>query len=182
MVDIKTNLLKNRRSLSEKDYQKERGYLQKSVISLVVVMIIVIALSAWNLVLTSKLSNIEDSLKAANKEMQGLTQASAEQIYLKSRLGLVTGFLSSRTDARQSLEKVLATDIPGTHISKLAFEDELTLGVAYEASSSGDLNKLLTYYETDNGYFTQVVNKGITRTENASYNINMTLKLPKGGK
>lgn len=182
MVDIKTNLLKNRRSLSEKDYQKERSYLQKAVISLVVVMIVVVALSVWNLVLTSKLSNIEDSLKAANKEVQGLTQASAEQIYLKSRLGLVTGFLSSRAESRQSLEKVLSTDIPGTHISTLAFEDEMTLAVAYEASSSADLNKLLSYYEADNGYFTQVVSRGITKSEGAIYSINMTLKLPKGAK
>lgn len=182
MVDIKTNLLKNRRSLSEKDYQQERSYLQKAVIGLVIVVIMVVSLSIWNLVLTSKLSNIEESLKAANKEMQGLTQASAEQIYLKSRLGLVTGFLSSRTDARQSLEKVLSTDIPGTHISKLAFEDEQTLGVAYMASSSADLNKLLSYYETDNGYFTQVVNKGISRSDDTSYSINMILTLPKGAK
>ncbi len=95
---------------------------------------------------------------------------------------MVTGFLSSRAESRQSLEKVLSTDIPGTHISTLAFEDEQTLAVAYEASSSADLNKLLSYYEADNGYFTQVVSRGITKLEGAIYSINMTLKLPKGAK
>lgn len=182
MVDIRTNLLRNRRSLSEKEYQQERSYLRYSIVGMVIVVLVVVAFAIWNFVLNIKLTKIDTSLKAANKEMQGLVQASTEQIYLKTRLSLLTGFLSSRADARTSLEKVLSTEIPGTHISKLAFEDDITLGVSYVASSSADLNKLLSYYEEDTGYFTQIVNKGVGRQEDDTYQISLLLTLPKGEK
>ena len=129
MVDIKTNLLKNRHTLSEKEYQKEKKYLKTSVTAMVLVVVVVASSSIWNWILTSKLVIVEDSLKKSNAEMKGLVQANAEQIYLKSRLNLLTDFLSSRTVARESLEKILSTDIPGTHISRLAFENDYSLGV-----------------------------------------------------
>ncbi|MFZ2199921.1 MAG: hypothetical protein WAV40_03985 [Microgenomates group bacterium] len=182
MLEIKTNLLKNRKSLSEKDYQKERNYLRMSIVSLVLVVVIVMALSIWNLVLSTKLKTITTSLTAMNQEMQGLTEASAQQIYLKSRLNLLSGFLSSRSDARKSLERVLSTDIPGTHISQLAFVDDTTLGVSYVANSPTYLKDLLSYYETDTGYFAQVVNKGISRSQDNTYQISLLLALPKGAK
>lgn len=179
MVDIKTNLLKNRRSLSEKEYNQEKKYLQYSVVGLVLTVVVVAGISIWNFVLSSKLSNIEKSLTKVNQEMQGLVRASAEQIYLKSRLNLLTGFLSSRANTRKSLENVLNTEIPGTHISRLGFVDDVTLEVAYEASSSGDLATLLNYYEGDNGFFTEVINKGISKSDGKNYNLNLYLLLPK---
>ena len=149
MVDVRTNLLKNRRTLSEKDYQKERSLLQKSVVGIVVAAVIVVSLSVWNLFLANKLSGIETAVTAASKELQGLSQASAQQIYLKSRLNLVTGFLGERTDARESLQKILAINVGGSHLSGLSFENESMLGVEYVSTNITALNDLLKYYQSD---------------------------------
>jgi hypothetical protein len=182
MVDIKTNLLKNRRTLSEKEYQKEQNYLRFSIVSLVVVVVVIVAVSIWNFVLTSKLSSIENSITSTNKQMQGLSQASAQQIYLKSRLNLLTGFLSDRSVARESLQKILSTDIAGTHLSNLGFVDDATLGVSYVASNSANLSDLVKYYESDTGYYPQVVSTGVSRADDSSYQLSLLLTLPKASK
>ena len=182
MVDVRTNLLKNRRTLSEKDYQKERSLLQKSVVGIVVAAVIVVSLSVWNLFLANKLSGIETAVTAASKELQGLSQASAQQSYLKSRLNLVTGFLGERTDARESLQKILAINVGGSHLSGLSFENESMLGVEYVSTNITALNDLLKYYQSDTGYFTQVVSRGINRSQDGSYKLTMSLSLPKENK
>lgn len=180
MVNVSTNLLKNRRTLSEKDYQRERNGLRYSIIGLVVVVVVVISLSAWNLFLTSKLSGIERGITAASAEMEGLVQANAQQVYLKSRLSLITNFLSSRATTRESLQKVLSTEIPGTHIAGASFIDETTLSVQYSADESKALSGLLRYYQSDTDYFTQVVSNGLTRTKEGNYQLSLALTLPKG--
>lgn len=182
MVDIRTNLLKNRQTLSEKEFQQEKNYLKWSVIGSIVVVVVIIALSAWNLVLTNQLSGIEKALEKSSKEMQGLVQASAQQVYLKSRLKLVTGFLSNRSLARESLQKIFTTTIDGVHVSSVGFEGESMLGIVYSANSEYALNQLLTYYQTDTGYFTQVVSRGLTRSKDGSYQLSLALTLPKGDK
>jgi len=182
MVDVRTNLLKNRRTLSEKDYQYERGLLKVSVISIVVIGVVVIAISVWNLVLTQKLSRIEKALTETSKTMQGFTLASAQQIYLKSRLNLVTGFLNERGVARQSLQKVFSTNIVGTHVGGVVFESESVLSIEYEADSSRALDKLIAYYEKDTEYFTQAITSGITRSKEGHYQMNVNLTLPQGDK
>jgi len=182
MVDVRTNLLKNRRTLSEKDYQKERGYLRYSVVGMVIVIVMVVALSIWNLFLAGKMSRIEQSIESASKEMEGLVQANAQQVYLKSRLSLITDFLDSRTQARESLQKVLSTSIDGTHVSGVAFEDENTLSVQYTADAHTPLSSLLSYYEKDTDYFVQVTSGGISRTKDGKYQLALSLTLPKGEK
>lgn len=180
MVNVSTNLLKNRRTLSEKDYQRERMMLKYSIVGMVVVVVIVIALSAWNLFLTAKLSGIEQGITAASEEMEGLTQANAQQVYLKSRLSLITDFLSSRATTRESLQKILSTELPGTHIAGVAFVDENTLSVQYGAQESSALSALLSYYQADTDYFTQVVSSGLTRAKEGTYQVSLLLSLPKG--
>lgn len=182
MVDVRTNLLKKRETLSEKDYQKERSYLRWSMLGFVVVIVVVIALSVWNFVLTQRLSNVEGSLAASSKEMQGLVQASAQQVYLKSRLQLITSFLADRSLARESLQKVFSTNIEGTHISAVTFEGENILGLQYVASDSFTLEELLKYYQGDTGYFTQVVSRGLSRVKDGTYQLSLALTLPKGTK
>jgi cytoskeletal protein RodZ len=182
MVDVRTNLLKNRHTLSEKDYQRERTILRYSVVTIVVVVIVVIALSVWNLVLTRKMSQIEAALTESSKEMQGLTTASAQQVYLKSRLTLITGFLNERGVARESLQKIFSTDIAGVHVGGVSFESETVLSIDYVADSSSSLDKLIAYYEADNDYFTQAVTSGVTRAKEGTYQITVDLTLPKGGK
>lgn len=179
MVDVRTNLLKNRPTLSEKDYQREQKYLRWSVTSSVFVVVVVIALSIWNFVLSSQLSKIEDSLLVKSKDMQGLTKASSQQIYLKSRLNLVTGFLKGRSFVREALQKVLSINIVDTHIVDLSFINETTMGVQYSATNASSLKQLLSYYEVDTNYFTQVISRGITRSTDGAYQISMELTLPK---
>lgn len=182
MVDVRTNLLKNRPTLSEKDYQKEQKYLRWSVTSSVFVVVVVIALSIWNLVLSSQLSKIEQSLASKLKDMQGLTKASSQQIYLKSRLNLVTGFLKGRSFVRESLQKILSINIADTHIVDLSFISETTMSVQYNATNASSLKELLSFYETNTDYFTQVVSRGITRSADGTYQIAMELTMPKDSK
>lgn len=178
MVDVRTNLLKNKRILSEKDYQRERGYLRLAVIALITVVSLAVAISIWNFVLLRRLGGIEQKIVSTTKEMQGLVGASAQQVYLKSRLKLVTGFLAQRKVARESLEKVLSSSIPGTHISSVTFEGESRLKIEYGADSVVPLGKLLDYYQADTGYFVQVVSTGLSRTQDGSYQLSLLLSLP----
>lgn len=182
MVDVRTNLLRNRHTLSEKDYEKEKSLLKSSVVTIVLIVVIVIALSVWNLVLTRKLSGIEAALTASSKEMQGLTLASASQVYLKSRLNMVTEFLSSRGVERESLQKVFSTNIEGVHIGAVAFEGDDLLAINYVATSASALDKLVEYYQADTGYFTQAITTGISRSKDGNYQVNVTLTFPKGDK
>lgn len=182
MVDVRTNLLKNHRTLSEKEYQKEREYLRYSVVALVIVTTIVIALSAWNLFLTSKMKGIEEDMTKASQEMQGLVQASAQQIYLISRLKYVTGFLADRSVNREAMQKILSTTIPGTHVSGVTFEDDRNIDVQYIASDTLALESLLDYYTADTEFFTQAVSRGVSRPKDGTYQITMGLQIPKGDK
>lgn len=182
MVDVRTNLLKNRRTLSEKDYQKERDALRWSVVAMVVVVVIVIAFSVWNFVLTTRLSAIDKATKETSKQMQGLTKASTQQVYLKSRLQMVTNFLADRSLTRESLQKIFSTSIPGTSIVGVTFESDTILGVQYNSSTSTALKELLAYYTTDTGYFTQVVSRGLSRQKDGTYQMTLALTLPKGAK
>lgn len=181
MVDVRTNLLKGRQTLSEKDYQREQTYLRSSISAMIVVVVGVVALSLWNFILSRQLSGIEQKIASASADMQGLSAASAKQIYLKSRLNLVTGFLNDRSDTREALQKILATNIPNTHIAGLDFIDEVTLGVQYVSDDIEALSQLLAYYQADTNYYTQAVSRGLTRDKNAGYQLSLVLTLPKKG-
>lgn len=182
MVDVRTNLLKNRRTLSEKDYQREKQILNKALIALGSVIVVVVGISIWNLIVTQKLSKIEDGLTQASKQMQGLVDASAKQVYLKARLQLVTKFLADRTVARESLEKVFSTAFAGVHVTAVGFVGTSAIEVTYISDNVAALSDLLKYYEADTGYFVQATSKGITRTKDGSYSIILVLKLPQGSK
>lgn len=182
MVDVKTNLLKKRQTLSEKDYQKEQNYLRWSILGFVVVVLLVVAISIWNFFLTRQLSNIEQAITTSSREIQGLAEASAQQVYLKSRLTLVTGFLADRSLARESLQKVFNTEIPGTHLAGVTFESDSILAVQFGSDTSGSLQDLLNYFSGDTGYFTQVVSRGVTKASDGTYLLSLALTLPKGDK
>lgn len=182
MVNVVTNLLKNRRTLSEGEYQRERAILRYSVLGLVVVVVLVLAMSLWILLLTSRLSEVESGIVKASNEMEGLVEANAKQVYLKSRLNLVTDFLGSREMARESLQKLFSTQIEGTHLAGAVFEDEISLAASYVAQEIFALERLLEYYQEDTEYFVQVVSRGITRTRDGNYQVSLLLTLPKGDK
>lgn len=181
MVDLRINLLKNRPTLSESDYLKERNILRYAVFGVVVAVVLVVSLSIWNIVLNTRLANIERSITQASKDMQGLVQASASQIYLKSRLKLITNFLVERSLTRESLQLVLSNEIEGTRISGVTFVGENILRIQVGADTVYALSQVLTYYQTSNTYFTQVVSRGITRAKDGSYQVSLDLTVPKGG-
>ena len=180
MVDIRTNLLKHRQTLSEKDYQRERQALRYSVMGMVVIVVIVMALAVWNFILSNQLSGIKTEVNNLNGRMQGLVTASAQQIYLKSRLKLVTGFLKDRSLVREGLQRVFSTSIPGTHIASVSFLSPTVMGLQIQADSVSALNSTLAYYQADSGYFTQVISRGLTRSKDGSYQMSLELTLPKG--
>ncbi len=182
MIDIRTNLLKNRRTLSEKEYQKERNFVRWATFVLVVVVVGVLALSIWNLVLTRKLTGIEGELTKSSKELQGLSAASAQQVYLKSRLKLVTGFLAERSVDRESLQNIFSANIDGAHVTGVSFESDSQITVSYIAKATSSLDRLLNYYTSDTGYFTQAVSTGITRSPEGSYQMTVLLTMPGRGK
>lgn len=180
MVDLKINLLKNRPTLSEKDYQKEKNYLRYSIFALITVVAIVAAFSAWSLILTRQVTGIEEALTTTSKEMQGLSEASAQQVYLKSRLKLISGFLSDRSLTREAMQKILSTSIPGAHVAGVVFEGKTQIGVQYVSDNVSSLTQLLRYYEADTGYFLHVESKGLSRSKDGSYQLSLLLTLPKG--
>lgn len=180
MVDLKINLLKNRSTLSERDYQREKSLLRYSVFALITVIAIVAAFSVWSLILTRQVTGIEEALTQSSKEMQGLSEASAQQVYLKSRLKLISGFLSDRSMTREAMQKILSTSIPDTHVAGVVFEGKTTIGVQYASDNVAALTELLKYYEADTGYFLQVESKGLARSKDGSYQLSLLLTLPKG--
>lgn len=181
MVDVRTNLLKGRQTLSEKDYQKEQTYLRSSVYFMITVVVGVVVLSVWSFVLTRQLSGVDKQITGVRKEMQGLTEASVKQVYLKARLKLITGFLQDRSNTREALQKILSTSIANTHIAGLDFQDEVTLVVQYVADDAESLSKLLDFYQKDTNYYTQAVSRGLSRSRTGTYQSTLVLTLPKGG-
>lgn len=182
MVDIRTNLLKRRQVLSEKDYQRERSALRWSVVGIVVVVVVIMAFSVWDFMLSRQLSGIQTDITNLNGQMQGLVTASAQQIYLKSRLSLVTRFLSDRSLVRDGLQRVFSTSIPGTHVSGVSFVAPTVMSLQVQANAITSLSNVLNYYQTDTGYFTQVVSRGMSRVKDGSYILSMELTLPVGNK
>lgn len=182
MVDIRTNLLKNRSTLSEKDFLREHGLLRIATGAVATTIIAVVVLSIWNYLMTGQLEQIEAEIVATTEEMQGLVLANTAQVYLKNRLSLVTSFLDEREVTRESMQTLLSTEIPGTHVAGVAFEGETLLNVSYVSSNSESLAALLKHYEGDTQYFTQATSNGITRSKDGNYQTSLTLVIPKGDK
>jgi cytoskeletal protein RodZ len=177
---VAINLLKNRHTLSEAEYQKERKYYSYTVMLAVFAVVVTVAVSVWQFVLTRQFNSLEKSIAKSAQELVGLSQANAKQIYLKSRLKLITSFLDERSIARQSLQRVFSLAIPGVSIHGANFESDSVLNVQLVADDILALTELTNYFETDNEFFLQVVNRGITRQQDGKYQMDVSLTIPKG--
>lgn len=175
---MKVNLLKNRRVLSEKDYLREKQLLQYSVIGLVLVVLVTISLALWNFVLSQKLKSIEEEITRSSTQMQGLSEANAEQVYVKNRLSLIGSFLDDQAIARESLQKVLALSLPGVTFGGMSFESNNEILVTVSADSQPALRDALAYYQQKDGYFPQVVSQGVSRNKEGRYEMKLVLTLP----
>lgn len=175
---MKINLLKDRRVLTEKEYTRERNILRQAIVILAVTLVVTIAITMWYLMLAKRLSDIESSIAKSSKELSGLAQANAEQIYIKNRLQLISGFLTDRKVAREALQQVLSLSIPGVTIGGISTEDDGTIIVGVKADNIEALSSAIAYYKTENNFFTQAVNRGIIRDKYGVYTMNVGLQVP----
>ncbi len=175
---MRVNLLKNRRVLSEKDYLREKKFLQSSIIGLVVIVFVTVAMAIWNLVLSQRLKGIEEKITKASSVMQGLSEANAEQVYVKNRLSLIGNFLDDQSIARESLQKVLSLSLPGVTIGGMSFLSENEISLSVSADSQPALKEAIAYYEQKDSYFPQVVSQGVSRSKEGKYEMKLVLTLP----
>lgn len=175
---MRINLLKNRRVLTEKEYIREQSFLQWSVLGLVITFVLTVAMAIWTFILTSKLSGIESEIASANKQMQGLSEANAEQVFIKNRLDLIGNFLDDQAIARESVQQVLALAIPGVTIGGMKFDQANKIEVVVSANTPGSLSDVLAYYKQKENYFPQVISNGVTRDKDGQYQISLTLSMP----
>ncbi|KKU87886.1 MAG: hypothetical protein UY18_C0024G0010 [Microgenomates group bacterium GW2011_GWF2_47_9] len=177
---IAINLLKNRHTLSERDYQKEQKYFQTALILVVVVVVLSLAVSIWRYLLIRRLSSVEVRAANATRQLAGLTTANASQVYLKSRLKLISSFLDDRTIARQAFQRVFSLDIPGAVVTSASFVDDTKLSMQVQASNVLTLSSVVDYFSEDTGFFIQVVSGGVTRQADGKYQVDLLLTIPKG--
>ncbi len=179
-MPVKINLLKNRHTLSEVEYRREAAYFRYAVMAAVFVVIITVAVSVWQFILTRQLNSLESEISKSSKELAGLTSANAKQIYLKSRLKLISDFLDDRSVARQSLQKIFSLSIPGVTVSGVRFDSEGTIDLQATAKDIISLSGLIDYLESENDFFLQVVSRGITRMQDGQYQMDVSLTIPRG--
>lgn len=177
---IAINLLKDKYALSEEDFQKEKKFLQYSVVFFVVVTVVTSALGLWTIFLANRLSGIETRIAVATKELASLTDASAEQLYLKSRLQLITSFLDNRSVEREALQKIFSTSIPGVVVSGVKFESDSTILVQLTATDAETFSNAITSFGKSSNFFTQVVNRGVTKGQDGTYQVQLLLTIPRG--
>jgi len=176
---LAVNLIKNRHSLSEKDYKREREVFRYSMVGLVIVVVITLAVSIWQFVLTTELNKVEVSITNSTKELQELSEANAMQVYLKSRLKLITSFLDDRSVSREALQRVFSLDIPGVDVVGASFESDTTISVQAKANDVISFERLIEYVSNENDFFIQVVSQNVTRSEDGAYQMDILLTIPK---
>lgn len=173
------NFLKNIPTLSERDYKKEKVYLKYAIIGLIVVGIVMLAAFVWQIILVKRLETIEDRIETSNKQLIGLADANAQQIYLKSRLQLIKKSLSDRSIAREAVQKVFSLNIPGVTVSGAAFESGNLMQLQTKADDVLSFANLIDYLNQDSDFFLQTVSKGVSRSEDGEYQMEIVLTLPK---
>ena len=176
---LSVNLLKDKYTLSEKDYQQEKQYLQYAVVVFTFVFVITSALGLWSLFLSRRLSLVESDISRMTSQLTNLADASAQQIYLKSRLNLITAFLTGRSVEREAIQKVFSFSLPGVVVSGAGFEGENAIKVQLSAASVESLSGAIEYLSTSTSFFTQVVNLGISRGVEGEYQMQLLLTIPK---
>lgn len=176
---LKINLLKSRHTLSEREYLREQQWYRYSLIGLVVVVVVALAAVGYQLILGSRLAAVEDGISQATRELAGYTDANAKQIYLKSRLNLISAFLDSRSVSREALQNVFSITIPGVVLTGVKFGDDNLVLAQFEADNAVVLAGLVDYLQADNQFFVQAVSRGVTRSDKGKYRMETELTIPK---
>lgn len=179
-MPVKINLLKNRHTLSEAEYQRERQYYRYALTGLTMAVVVTLAVSIWQFILTRQLNSLEETIGQSTQKLVGLAEANAKQIYLKSRLKLITAFLDDRTVARQSIQRVFSISVPGVSVSSATFESDSVLRIQATATDVLSFSNLVDYLQNDTDFFLQVVSRGVTRLQDGTYQMDLALTIPKG--
>lgn len=173
------NFLKNIPTLSEREYLKERLYFKYSIVFGIFTILSVIVLIIWQLTLTRKFKKIEERIDTSNKRLSGLVEASAQQIYLKSRLQLLKSYFSERTASREAIQEIFSLSLPGVTISSASFESDSVINLKATANDVLNLANLVDYFSNETDYFLQTVSKSLHRLDTGGYQMELLLTIPK---
>lgn len=178
-TNLGINLLKNRRSLSEDEYLREHEIMRYSVVGVVMLVMVAVAALLFQLISARQLAGIESSIANATSRLAGYTEANAQQIYLKSRLKLLSTFLDEREVYRKSLQAIFSLAIPGVYVSGVSFEEDNVMKTEFTSDSVLSLEKVIDYLSEPGGFFVQASTKGVIRTNEGSYQVQAMLTIPK---
>lgn len=181
MAEVKINLLKKRRGITESQYIAERRAFIASVIVILVVVLIATVFFVLQILSSRQLDNVEADISAVEEKLIGLNDASIRQLYLKNRLDMVSMFFDSRVEDREALQQVFSLDMPGVVITGASFESEDTVALQLTADSVLALDSAYLYFENEDTYFVESINRGITKNEDNTYTMRLDLTLPTGG-
>ena len=179
-MDIGINLLKRRSGITQKQYILEKKVFTWSIISFVLVVVVSIVIFVMNLLNTRKLENVEEGIAEMNAKFAGMQEANFRQLYLKNRLGLIESFFTSRVASREALQRVFSIDVPGVNVAGVSFEGETVIKLQLNAFNINSLSDVYEYFEAEDGFFIQVVNRGVSRNDVGEYVMQLELTLPKG--
>ena len=176
------NLLKKNRVLTEKQYQIERKVLTLGVLFFCMTVLTLGMSFSWQVIVSAQTKKIDKQIADLTVQNDKLKVASAQQIFIKSRLKLIGDFVHSRAQIRESLQRVFALGTDGVTISSASFEDKNALHIQALAENIRSFDNFYKYLEQDNGFFVQVVNRGSTASVDGKYNLDLSLSLPVGDK
>lgn len=177
---LSINLLKKTKALSERQYSLEKKIVKITLIFFLIIVAFTIALFVWLSILSVSISTVEKKIDDANSELAGLQTASVMQLYIKSRLNLVAGFLQNRAKTRESLQRIFSLPLEGVTVSSAVFEDETHLKIQLTTNSIKTFDQAYSLFENSREFFVDVVNNGVTQAEDGAYTTSLTLTLPKG--
>jgi len=177
MKQVKINLLKFRRSVSEEQYDREKHWFRLILGGLIGVVVVTVGVWGVNLWYSQALEKVERGIATATRELANSQEVNVKQIYLKSRLALVSEFLAGRAQTREALSQVFSLEIPGVIVSGVTLETEELLAVQLTAENAVKLARVIEYYREEQ-YFVQVVSEGIVRTKEGEYQLKLSLYLP----
>jgi len=179
VTNLGINLLKNRHSLSEEAYKREQELYRYSIIGVIVMVVVAIAVVSYQFIIVAKLNRIEDGIAESTQELVGYKEANAQQIYLKSRLKLISSFLDSRSVSREAIQKIFSLSIPGVTVTGMNFESDNVLKTQFTARDVLVFEELVKYLSEDSDFFIQVVSKGVSRSPEGEYSLQALLTVPK---
>lgn len=177
-MELGINLLKKPTGLTQSQYELEEKLLRSSVVVFLVIVVISIALFAWQLITTAQLNNTKREIETTERQLVGLKDASDKQLYIKKRLELIGEFLNSRVNTREAIQQVFSIDVDGVTISSASFEDEKTITMTVSAVNVLALDEVYAYFEQRDLFFPQIINRGVSRTDEGDYTMTLELTIP----